>query len=295
MKVFFIGSVLFSREMLIELIKNPDAEIVGIATKSRSDFNSDHSDLSDLAKEHNIPFKYVKDINSSPIINWISSLKPDIIFCLGWSSLIKKELLELTQHGVIGYHPAELPYNRGRHPIIWALVLGLDRTASTFFRMDEGADTGDIIDQKIIDISIDDNSATLYKKLTDAAKLQLNDILHKYSKNTIKYIKQNPDVGNTWRKRTFEDGEIDWRMRSIDIYNLVRALYKPYPGAHMKCADKIYKVWKCEIVEFPGYKNIEPGKVLKVEGNQITVKTGDGAVKLTDHELENIQVNTYIL
>ena len=77
--------------------------------------------------------------------------------------------------GVLGYHPAELPKNRGRHPIIWALVLGLKRTASTFFFMDEGADTGDILSQYKINISKNDNAETLYNRIIEVAMKQVDE------------------------------------------------------------------------------------------------------------------------
>ena len=90
MRVLFIGSVDFSLRMLKTLSKISEAEIVGVATKSKSDFNSDHSDLSDFATSKEIPFKYVKDINASHIIDWMNQLRPEIIFCFGWSAIIKK-------------------------------------------------------------------------------------------------------------------------------------------------------------------------------------------------------------
>ena len=132
MKAFFVGSVEFSRKLLETILKIQKVKIVGIATKSKSRFNTDHSDLSDLAILHGIPYKYVKDINAPHITDWIDS-PPDVVLCFGWSSLISEPLLSLCSNGVIGYHPAKLPQNRGRHPIIWALVLGLESTGSTFF------------------------------------------------------------------------------------------------------------------------------------------------------------------
>ena len=132
MKILFIGCVKFSYECLKALIKD-EANIIGICTLKESNFNSDFFDLSSLAKSNNIPFKYTKDINESINIRWIKSLDPDIIFCFGWSKILKKDILEIAPYGVVGYHPAYLPMNRGRHPIIWALVLGLKKTASTFF------------------------------------------------------------------------------------------------------------------------------------------------------------------
>ena len=94
MKILFIGSVKFSSEIL-KIIISMNSNVIGVCTKKISPFNSDFYDLSSIAKDNNIPFNYVKNINSDKNINWIKNLDPDIIFCFGWSSLIKKELLNL--------------------------------------------------------------------------------------------------------------------------------------------------------------------------------------------------------
>jgi len=295
MRVFFIGTVLFSRRMLEILIENKNIQIIGLATKSKSNFNSDHSDLSDLGTKNNIPFKYIKDINSDNNANWIKNLKPDVIFCLGWSSLLKKNILDIPPRGVIGFHPTELPYNKGRHPIIWALVLGLERTASTFFLMDEQADSGIILDQQKIEISINDDAQSLYNKITVNAEMQLNRIINDIITDSLKLKKQEKNSGNVWRKREKTDGRIDWRMRSIDIYNLVRALNKPYPGAYFEIEDIEIKVWKCNIPEMRNTRNIEPGKVIKIENKTVLVKTGDGYILLVEHELDLNKVQEYLL
>jgi len=130
MRIVFIGAVEFSLKALEKLVEL-DANIVGVCTKKSSTFNADYADLTNVCKKKNIPYKYVDDINSKDNIEWIKKLNPDIIFCFGWSYLIKKELLKLPKMGIVGYHPANLPKNRGRHPLIWALALGLKKSAST--------------------------------------------------------------------------------------------------------------------------------------------------------------------
>lgn len=295
MRAFFVGTVEFSRQMLTFLLTIPQIEIIGLATKSKSSFNSDHSDLSDIAIENKIPYKYVKDINAPHIIDWIKTLKPEIIFCLGWSALISKNLISVPNLGIIGYHPAELPYNKGRHPQIWAMVLGLEYTASTFFFIDESADSGDIINQTKIKIEFEDSAYDLYKKLIETAKNQLVQIVLDLNSNSIKRISQKENSGNNWRKRSKIDGRIDWRMRTIDIYNLVRALSYPYPGAHFDYLDQEIKVWKCLPYNGSISGNIEPGKVLSFENNEIIVKTGDGAIVLIQHELKVNQIAPYLL
>lgn len=296
MRIFFVGSVQFSRKMLEGILKVNNVEVVGIATKLKSNFNSDHDDLSDIALVNNIPFKHVKDINASHIVEWISSLSADIIYCLGWSSLIKQELLNLSSLGVIGYHPAELPHNRGRHPLIWALVLGLKKTASTFFFMDNGADTGDIISQESIEILQSDDASTMYKKIEELALIQIKNFTKDLSENNgiIKRTKQNHIKGNYWRKRGKNDGKIDFRMSSKAIYNLIRGLTKPYVGAHLEFEQEEIKIWSSKIIDI-NINNHEPGKVLKSNSDGLLVKTYDGAILLTKHEFnEKPKVGDYL-
>jgi methionyl-tRNA formyltransferase len=79
--------------------------------------------------------------------------------------------------GVVGFHPAALPENRGRHPLIWALVLGLEETASTFFFMDEGADSGDLLSQRRISIEPADDAGSLYARITEVAMCQIREFV----------------------------------------------------------------------------------------------------------------------
>lgn len=284
MRVFFIGNVTFSKTMLITLLELDKIQIVGIATKSQSSLNSDQCDLSPIAVSNSIPCKYVRDINAPHILDWIRSTSPDIVFCFGWSALIKKELLNLAPLGVLGYHPAELPKNRGRHPIIWALVLGLETTASTFFRMNEGADEGDILSQERISISHDEDARTLYQKITETAQRQLKEFVPQLINKSYTLTSQDLAKGNVWRKRDRRDGLIDFRMTSHSIYNLVRALSKPYPGAEVMLNGEYYIIWRSQIGHF-NENNIEPGRILNIVGTTIEVKTGDASILLVDHEI----------
>lgn len=293
MKTVFVGSVKFSEEALKKLIEL-EVQIEGVITKDRSSFNSDFVDLSNVATEHKIPYLHTMDINSIEVYDWVLEKNPDIIFCLGWSQLLKKEILKIPSKGVVGYHPAKIPENRGRHPLIWAIALGLKETNSTFFIMDEGADTGDIISQKSFKIKHEDYAEDVYKRMTQTALVQIEELAKKFRANEIKKVPQKSKAGNSWRKRGKEDGKIDFRMSSENIYNLVRALSKPYVGAHITKEEKDIKIWKTHPVKFED-KNIEPGKILDNEGNNIKVKTGDSAIWLTEHEFDLIpEINSYL-
>ena len=283
MKIVFIGAVQFSFESLKHLV-NLGAEVVGVCTLERSEVNSDHVDLRNFCILNEIPCVYINDINSIESITWIKEKSPDIIFCFGWSKLIKQELLRLAPLGVIGFHPAALPANRGRHPIVWALVLGLEKTASTFFLMDDSVDGGDIISQVELSIEYDDDANTLYKKIVSTALMQISNFLPEISKGVFKRIKQDKNHANIWRKRGTQDGRIDWRMSALSIHNLVRGLTKPYVGAHFLLNGKEIKVWKTSPI-FDVSNNIEPGKVMLHHSGEVIIKCGDGAILLTITEV----------
>ena len=286
MKIAFIGTVEFSKKALKKLIEL-DAQVVGVCTKEKSKFNSDFADLTPLCVQNKIPFKYIDDINSKENFDWIKSLSPDVIFCFGWSSLLKNDVLRLAPMGVLGYHPSKLPQNRGRHPLIWAISLGLKESASTFFFIDKGIDSGEILSQKSFDILDSDDAQIIYDKFVDKALMQIEEFMPTLKDKTYQTIKQNNDLSNTWRKREKTDGQIDFRMTSRAIYNLVRALTKPYVGAHIHYNEEDVSVWKVKIVE-NNQINIESGKVLDSNEKVILVKTYDGAIEILQHEFKEL-------
>ena len=288
MRIVYIGSVIFSAKALKKLIAIK-ANVVGVVTKKESAVNSDFFDLSAIAEPNRIPFHYTSNINASATVSWIKELKPDVIFCFGWSNLIKKEVLDIAALGVIGYHPTLLPFNKGRHPLIWAKVLGLPKSGSTFFFMDEGADTGDILSQKEFTIDFKDDANALYNKLTETALAQIEEFCAELESGNYTRIKQDPTQGNSWRKRGKKDGAIDFRMNSTAICNLVRALSKPYVGAHVEYNGNDIIIWEVELSEYDTMNNnIEPGKVLRTSENRVEVKTGDSSVWLVSHEFNEL-------
>lgn len=277
----FIGCVqssLVALEALIEI--SDEVHLSGLITRRTSNYNSDFVDLSRLADLVGCPILFVEDCpDDVSQATWVQALKPDIIFCVGWSRILDSKMLRIPPYGVIGYHPAALPANRGRHPLVWALALGLKQTASTFFMMDEGVDSGPIVSQVSVDIEFSDDAQDLYRKMLELIPIQIKNICSDIARNQFNSCPQDHRLASYWRKRSSADGEIDWRMSSLNIYNLVRSLAKPYPGAHAIIDGKIIKIWKCRIVEC-SLDNIEPGRVIDVTEEGFLIKCGDGAIEI---------------
>ena len=159
-----------------------------------------------------------------------------------------------------------------------------------------GADEGDIISQRKVSIAYEDDARTLYDKIMSIAIKQEIEIAEAFERGRIQKVCQGFATGNSWRKRQKADGEIDWRMSSRSIYNLVRSLTKPYVGAHFVFDAGDYKVWKVQELSVSGVENFEPGKVLSVNRDgTVDVKVADGAIRLLEFDVPKVKTGDYLL
>ena len=286
MKYLFIGSVEYSAYCLNALLEM-GIDIVEIMCPYReaSAFNSDYCDLSAVTKKFGRNVHYFKKIRDE--VAFIAEKKPDVIFVLGLSQIISKDILEIPVYGCIGSHPALLPQNRGRHPLIWAIANGLRKSGITLFWLDEGVDSGDIWGQREFSIETNDDAASVYEKIKKLSVEMLKTNIPELERGIIKRIPQDHSQATYWRKRTSKDGEIDWRMSGKKIYDLVRALASPYVGAHCVYRGKEAKIWKVVVIEDDNrFQNLEPGKIIFADDGNIRVKTGDGIIELIEHEID---------
>tara|TARA_B100001059_G_C17839663_1_gene591202 strand:+ start:222 stop:1100 length:879 start_codon:yes stop_codon:yes gene_type:complete len=292
MKILFIGNVELSNAILKTLI-TLKCDIIGVVTTKGSRYNSDFVDLSEICHLNDIPIHYTIRVNSIKTYKWIKKKSPDYIFCFGWSQILNSKILKIPKESTIGYHPSKLPEFRGRHPIIWSIILNLKETASTFFLINEKIDDGPIINQKKITISRNEDSRSLYLKIINVSKKQIREIINQIYKNKLKVVRQSKNKKTLLRKRNIEDGKIDWRMNAESISRLVRALNKPYPGAYFTYKNKIFNVWKLKVIK--NKKKIEPGKILSINDGYIDIKCEDAAIRLVSFTPNYLfKENTYL-
>ena len=284
MKVLYIGCVTSSFEFLKSIFQYTEAELVGGVTKINSNYNADHHSLHNFCEDHGIDWIDYRD--NEQLIQYIHEKSPDIIYCFGWSHLLPEEVYSIPKLGAVGYHPTLLPKNRGRHPIIWTIALGLKETGSTFFKLTETPDAGDILSQRRVQLNEFVTANSLYEKLITLGKEQVVELTNQLIEGSVIPIPQDESKATYWRKRGKRDGLIDWRMSSITIINLVNALTKPYVGAHFEYQGKDVIVWRAEQLTGNEFGNIEPGKIFSADVNEFTVKTSDGYIKIVEFEGE---------
>ena len=143
-------------------------------------------------------------------------------------------------------------------------------------------------------IDRDDDAASLLEKLKEMATIQIHQLIKQIRNGQLRAERLTAKKGNIWRRRKGVDGLIDFRMHSSTIYNLTRALTRPYVGAHLHIGDKKFRVWRVK-EEQSNVRNIEPGKVLAIKNGNISVKTADGSILLVEHEIgDQLQVGSYL-
>lgn len=219
--------------------------------------------LDEIAKKSNTPLFKLNHINDPEVVNILQKHEIDWLFIIGWSQIASAELISIPRMGIIGAHPTLLPIGRGRAAVPWAIIKGLDKTGVTFFKMDEGVDTGEILDQFEIPISKNENASSLYDKVNTAHVDLIKQIWPKLINGTIDGIKQNETLATYWEGRTPADGELNSTMTVLEVDILVRATTRPYPGAYIRTDDgKRLVIW-------------EGSKIFKVEAKQLKFIDGD--------------------
>jgi methionyl-tRNA formyltransferase len=285
MRIVYIGAVEFSRQLLEETL-DAGGEVVAVLTlpAEGAGFHGDYADLGPVAAARGVAVHRIGNVNEPATIELIRSFGPDVIFVFGWSQLLGPELLTLAP--CVGTHPALLPRNRGRHPLTWALVEGLEETGLTFLWLDEGADSGDILWQRPVPIEPEDDAASLYEKITLLGREAVRELLPLLDAGTAPRVPQEAELATSWRKRTDEDRWIDWSAPTRAVHGLVRGLARPYVGALTRRGGQDVLVWKArpspDLLPQAALA-AAPGTVL-AEAPEPVVRTGDGALTLVEVE-----------
>jgi methionyl-tRNA formyltransferase len=193
--------------------------------------------LDDLAQEHGVPLYKLNHINDPDVEQILVDRQIDWLFIIGWSQIASSRLLSVPHKGVIGAHPTLLPEGRGRAAVPWAILKGMKKTGVTFFKMDEGVDTGPILDQLSIDIASNETATELYSKVNQAHVLLMPQIWPKLMSDTLVERVQDEQQATYWPGRTPADGEITPEMTLDQVDRLVRATTHPYPGAYVTLAS----------------------------------------------------------
>lgn len=284
-RIAFVGCVKEGKECLQEIIAaGGDVVAIFTFTDEIAAKTSGAVSFEDISEQHEIPLYKIKNTNTPETAQLIKEINPDVIFVIGWTRLVSAEILTIPKYGCIGMHASLLPKYRGRAPVNWALINNEKLTGNTMILLDDGVDTGDILLQRSISITLADTCGTLYDKVADAGREMIRESIPHLQKGELSRTPQNHDQATVMPKRTPEDGLIDWTKPALELFNWVRALTHPYPGAFTYYQSKKLFIWDAQIAHFSLQEcnsellqNTVPGMVIST-ADGITVSTGEGEI-----------------
>jgi methionyl-tRNA formyltransferase len=240
-------------------------------------------DLGVPARQAGVPVFLTRNVNDAPCVDWIRRIAPDVLLVVGWTQLVREELLRVPKVA-LGFHASLLPRYRGRAPINWALIHDERETGNTMIVLEPGADEGDIIAQRAIPIADGDDCATLYDKVAATEIEMLAEVLPLIEAGRMPRRRQDAALATVMPKRRPEDGLIDWSKSTRALYNWVRALTHPYPGAFTFLGGARVFVWKTMMAAGGGVA--PPGTVRARSGAHPLAATGDGWLELVSVQRE---------
>jgi methionyl-tRNA formyltransferase len=280
--VVLIGAVHEARPALTALLHDQRVDVVAVVTNSEAARQrmAGAVDLVSPAAAAGVPVIITDDANAAGIVASIRALAPDLIVVVGWTRLIKPELLSVPRFGCVGFHASLLPADRGHAPVNWAILRGKSSTGNTMIMLDAGVDTGDIVAQEQIPIGLEDTCATVYDRVGRAGARMLRRTMPALLCGKPPRRTQEIWPDEVLPRRTPEMGIIDWDQSPLAVHNWVRALTLPYPGAFTRFGGRQVMVWSTQ-VPTPNSPEGEPGQILSYERDGVRVGVRGGSVVVT--------------
>jgi len=287
-RIIFIGAHMESRAPFLHLVEH-GYNICGLVTLDSDSLRkmAGGVDLANPAEHAQIPILHVENINDPNVVAWIGEKAPDILLVIGWTQLLKADLLRVPRFACLGFHASLLPKYRGRAPVNWALIHGEICTGNTMILLEPEADTGDIVAQRTIPITEEDTCRTIYEKVGQTEVEMLQEVLPSIQKGILPRRKQDDRQATIMPKRRPEDGRIDWSRSTREIYNWIRALTEPYPGAFSMLDGKHIWIWAA-CADRPNFDRdgFQPGDVARDPEGWPMVATADGWIRVLEAQLE---------
>jgi methionyl-tRNA formyltransferase len=252
-----------------------------VTHRDRPDENIWFRRVADTAAELNLSFIYGEDPTDPALAEAVRAAKPDVIFSFYYRSMIPADLLAVAPQGAFNMHGSLLPKYRGRVPVNWAVLRGEEETGATLHAMEAKPDAGYIVDQTSVPILPDDTAGEVFEKVTVAAEQTLWRALPAMMAGQTPKRPNVLSEGSYFSGRKPEDGRIDFSQPAAAVYNLIRAVAPPYPGAFTDIGGRRFIVARARRIEPSSVPaGLKPGLHV-VDGRIVAVGGDGGAIRVT--------------
>ena len=285
MKLVFMGTPDFAVPCLEELIK-AGHEIVGVFTQPDKPVGRKRvmtpPPVKVCAEKNGITVYQPDSVRTEECLSLMKELNPDCVVVVAYGKIIPSDMLKLPKFGFVNVHGSLLPKYRGAAPIQWSIIDGEKKTGVTTMQMDDGIDTGDMLEVSETEIGENETAGELFDRLAEMGGKLIVSSLSKLEKGELTPIPQDHEKSNYAKIISKEMALIDFNMSAENVFNLIRG-FNPWPIAYTIIGDKRLKVFAAEKI---GSVNGKSGEVVSSDGT-LTVAFGDGnGLKFTDVQLE---------
>ncbi len=290
MRIILVGGKEHGYQCLKELLRlNQQVVHIFALQEETHEISSFTQKIKEVADKKGIPFLIPKKNNINKYKDIIDSLKPDFMLVIKGRTIISKDVYSIPQKGTAVIHESLLPKYRGFAPLNWAIINGEEETGATLFFMEEEVDSGPILAQKKVSILLEETVHDVERKIVGLYVTLVRENIPLIEAGKFKTIPQDHSQATYTCCRTPEDGRINWSNTAAKIYNLIRALTYPYPGAHTFFNKKKLTIWSADLLsENDKYVGRIPGRIIKIERDiGVQVLTGKGVVRVKKVHFEN--------
>lgn len=286
MRVIFMGTPDFSVGILEEILA-AGHEVVLVVTqpdkpKGRGKAMQ-YSPVKEAALAHGLEVYQPKKIREAECVEYLRSYQPDIMVVAAFGQILSKEILDMPRYCCLNVHASLLPKYRGAAPIQWAVINGDKVSGVTTMRMDTGIDTGDMIDKTEVILAEDETGGSLFDRLAEAGAKLCVASMKKIEDGTAVYTKQDETKATHVGMIEKRFGRINWKLGAVEIERLIRGL-NPWPSAYTYVDGKMLKIWKASVID--GGDPKKAGCILKADGKDLQIQTGDGILAVEELQLE---------
>lgn len=280
MRVIFFGTSEFAVPTLEQLVSSGQTVAMCVTQPDRPQgrgLSAVPSPIKRAALRFGVPLAQPERVQATPF----HTLQPEVGVVVAYGQLIRRDLLELPRHGMLGVHPSLLPRYRGAAPVAWAILSGEPTTGVTIFRLSEALDAGDVLSRREAPIEPGEDAQALTTRLAHIGAQELVRGLEALASGRATFEPQNPAHASLAPKLTKAQGRIDWSQPAEAIERLVRATI-PWPGASTEWQGAVLKVWSVAVGAGATGRAGAPGTVVEVSSEAVSVATGRGLLEVKE-------------
>jgi methionyl-tRNA formyltransferase len=242
--------------------------------------------LEDRAHASGLPILQPSDVNTPECVASVRALVPDVNLSVAYNQIFRAAV-RATAPWFLNVHAGKLPAYRGRNVINWAVINGEREIGITVHLVDEGIDTGDILLQRVLPIGWTDAYGDVLERVVrEVPHLAVEAVALIAAGRAVR--RPQPRDGTYYGGRRPGDEWLDWSQPSVDIYNKIRGIARPGPGARTWLGDGPVIIWRATYDQaWPRYR-ATPGEVVRrLPDRGVFVKTGDSTLFVDEVQLEN--------